>query len=57
MEENLIPFLGYWMDEKTKDDLLLELRKNILDRYDNEEHWDKDIIDNFVAKHNLSLLY
>lgn len=33
-----------------------ELRKDILRRYDKEEYWDKDIINNYTAKDSIMML-
>ena len=33
-----------------------ELRKDILERYDKKEYWDKDIINNYTAKDSILML-
>ena len=45
--------LGYRMTEKQEDELLAELRENILNRYHSSEYWDGDIIHVFAQENNL----
>ena len=46
-------FYGYVMTEKQKDKLVKILEDNILERYNNEEYWDVDLVNEFAHNHNL----
>lgn len=41
------------MSKKYDKELLELLKDDILERYNNEEYWDKDIIDNYEADKKL----
>ena len=46
-------FYGYEMDSSQADELAELLRQDILDRYDNDEYWEDDIIEDFALEHKL----
>ena len=52
MEEK-IEFYGYKMTEGQEEELSELLKQDILDRYNNSEYWNDDIIENYVADNRL----
>jgi hypothetical protein len=42
------------MNKKIIRKLREELRKNILQRYDNPEYWDPEVIEGFIQDHQLT---
>jgi len=49
IEENC----GYWMTEEQVKELSKELTEDILERYDNEEYYDREVVERFAIDHNL----
>ena len=44
---------GYWMTEEQVRELSKELTEDILERYDNSEYYDNEIVEGFAIDHNL----
>ena len=44
---------GYWMTEEQTKELSKELTEDILERYDNSEYYDREIVEAFAIDHNL----
>lgn len=44
---------GYWMTEEQIKELSKELTEDILERYDNSEYYDREIVEGFAIDHNL----
>ena len=49
-----ISFFGFEMTEKQRFELDDLLREDILDRYNNSEYWDPDIIETFAHEKRLA---
>ena len=44
---------GYWMTEEQVKELSKELTEDILERYDNSEYYDSEVVERFATDHNL----
>ena len=48
-----VEFVGYVMTEKQRSKLAKILEENILERYNGEEYWEQDLIDEFATENKL----